>query len=127
MLVINGLYNNKYMLSNQQNYIQLAEKIESGEYFQEAQDWYLRKYEINFIERTYLLVIILLMSFLFLLSYTYYQAIRPIKKSIPVQVNISSAADFNTRIKYLVCLKVMHYICKIKIIIHQKKKNNGKS
>ena len=88
-------------LNNKQYLKELAEKIESGEYFSEARDWYLKKYEYNFIERSYLQLLILSFIILFVFLFTYYNAIQPIKKSLPVKVNISSAADFSTRITYL--------------------------
>lgn len=83
------------------SYKELAQKIESGEYFLEAREWYLRKYMFYFIERSYLIVFILGILLLMILSISYYNAILPIKKSLPIRVNISSAADFSTRITYL--------------------------
>ncbi len=88
-------------LSDKQAYRELAEKVESGEYFQEAREWYLGKYIYRFVERTYMLMLMFGLILLMLFCYTYYKAIQPIKKSLPVQVEISSAADFSTRITYL--------------------------
>ena len=89
------------MQFSRKDYRELAEKIESGEYFQEAQNWYLRKYIYNSIERVYLLAIMGGFAFLAVLLLVYYQALLPIKKSLPVQVNIPSVAEFSTRITYL--------------------------
>lgn len=86
---------------NKENYREIAEKVESGEYFNDARNWYMRKYIYNFIERTYVIVIIFCLLFLMYMVNVYKQAIQPIKKSLPIQVNISDSADFNTRITYL--------------------------
>ncbi len=84
-----------------QHYRELAEKIESGEYFHEARDWYIKKYEYHFIERAYLLLMILCFVILFSFLFTYYKSILPIKKSLPIKATITSAADFSTKITYL--------------------------
>jgi type IV secretory pathway component VirB8 len=86
---------------NKENYREIAEKVESGEYFNDARNWYMRKYIYNFIERTYILVILFCLVFLIYMVNVYKQAIQPIRKSLPIQVNISDSADFNTRITYL--------------------------
>lgn len=79
----------------------IAEKVESGDYFKDARDWYSQKYMMYFIERSYLLLILLFFVFLMFLCYSYYSAILPIKKSLPVKVSISSTADYTARITYL--------------------------
>jgi type IV secretory pathway component VirB8 len=84
-----------------QEYLELADRIESGEYFYDARNWYIRKYVFGFIERTYLIILIFAFIILGFFLFSYYSAILPIKKSLPVKVNISSAADFSTRITYL--------------------------
>lgn len=86
---------------NKENYREIAEAVESGEYFNDARNWYMRKYIYGFIERTYIIVIIFCLIFLMYMVNVYKQAIQPIKKSLPIQVNISDSADFNTRITYL--------------------------
>ncbi len=86
---------------NNDDYRELAEKIESGQYFQEAQDWYLKKYMYQFIERSYLIMLLLALLILGMFLRSYYHSILPIRKSLPIQVNISSAAEYSTRITYL--------------------------
>ncbi len=86
---------------NKKIYKELAEKVESGEYFLEAREWYLKQYMYNFIERSYLLALIAAVGVLMLMCYMYYEAILPIKKSLPIKVSISSTADFSTKITYL--------------------------
>lgn len=85
-------------MSNQK---EIMEKVESGEFFSEAQDWYIRKYLYNFIERSYLITLLASVLFLTILTAIYYYDILPIKKNLPVQVNITDAAEQYTRITYL--------------------------
>lgn len=84
-----------------QKYREIAELIESGEYFLEARNWYLNTYVTRFVERAYLIILVLGLVFLYYMCGVYKSAIEPINKSLPVKVTISSAADFSTRIIYL--------------------------
>ena len=79
---------------------EIMEKVESGEFFVEARDWYIRKYIYNFIERSYLLILLAFLSFLILLTILYYSSILPIRKNLPVQVNITDTAEQYTKITY---------------------------
>lgn len=80
---------------------ELAEKIESGEYFAEAREWYLQRYLFNFIERSYLIVLLIGCGVLFTFALMYYEAIQPIHKNIPVQIRIQDPAEEYSRLIYL--------------------------
>ena len=86
---------------NKEYYKELSEKIESGEYFSEARSWYLKNYEQRYIERSYLILLIICFLILFMFTHTYNKAIQPIKKSLPVKVTIEDAGRYSTRITYL--------------------------
>jgi len=89
------------MEHNKQYYRELSQKIETGEYFEEAREWYIKKYLQYFIERTYLIILLSALLVIGVISINYYFDILPIKKSLPVKVTISNTADFSTRITYL--------------------------
>lgn len=80
---------------------EITEKIESGEFFHDARDWYIRKYLYNFIERSYLIILIAGIAALIALSVLYYLSILPIRQNLPIQVNITDAAEQYTKITYL--------------------------
>lgn len=80
---------------------EIAEKVESGEYFAEARDWYIRKYLYNFVERSYLIILFGFVGFLVIMVASYYLNILPIRKNLPVRVNITDAAEQYTKITYL--------------------------
>jgi len=80
---------------------ELTEKIESGEYFSEAKDWYVNTYIYRFVERTYLLLLLAGFMFLLYFTYSYFVEITPIKKSLPIRVEISDAANEYTKLSYL--------------------------
>ncbi|MDX1948949.1 MAG: VirB8/TrbF family protein [Rickettsiales bacterium] len=80
---------------------ELSEKIESGEYFIEAREWYLSTYLSRFFERTYLVIIMLMVFALIVLVIVYYSSITPIKKSVPIKVEIEDASVLSTRISYM--------------------------
>ncbi len=82
-------------------YKEIAEKVESGELFIEARHWYLGTYLNRFVERSYLVVIFLMMLVLMGFVVYYYASILPIKKSVPIQVEIKDAANESTRISYM--------------------------
>ncbi len=80
---------------------ELSEKIESGEYFIEAREWYLGTYISRFFERTYIIIILLIVLALMILAIYYYSSITPIKKSVPIKVEIEDASVLSTRISYM--------------------------
>ncbi len=80
---------------------EIEEKVEAGEIFQESRDWYSNKYVYSFIERSYLIALLLGVGFLIFLTFSYYFSITPIRRDLPVQVNITDAAEQYTRITYL--------------------------
>jgi type IV secretory pathway component VirB8 len=80
---------------------EVSEKVEAGEYFHDAREWYLQKYIYTFIERSYLIVLVLGMFVLMLNCYFYYEAIQPLYKNVPVQIRIKDPAQEFSRITYL--------------------------
>jgi|GEM_PF-6179089 len=80
---------------------ELNEKIESGEFFAEARDWYFKTYLYNFIERSYLILLTIIIGCLLFYNFIYYETILPIKKSIPVQIRIQDPAEEYSRLFYL--------------------------
>ncbi len=88
-------------VNTKEYYKEIAEKVESGEFFIEARHWYIGTYLNRFVERTYLLVIFVMLAGLLGMSVYYYRSILPIKKSIPIQVEIQDASEESTRISYM--------------------------
>lgn len=82
-------------------YKEIAEKVESGEFFIEARHWYIGTYLNRFVERSYLVLILIMLLTLMGLTMYYYVSILPIKKSIPIQVEIKDASEESTRISYM--------------------------
>ena len=82
-------------------YRELSQKIESGEYFSEAREWYLKNYIYKFTERTYLIILVCFFLFLLLVLDEYRSAISPIVTNWPVQVTIQDSAEEYSKISYL--------------------------
>lgn len=84
-----------------ENNLELSEKIESGEYYAEAREWYLKKYIYSFIERSYLIILCGGLIFLMFEAYEYYESMQPIYKQVPVQIRIEDSAEEFSRMIYL--------------------------
>jgi type IV secretory pathway component VirB8 len=83
------------------HYKEIADQIESGEYFLDAKDWYLKKYIYSFVERSYLILFLAIGLILGGILYSYYSSLQPIVKDIPLAVAVSDSDKFYSEITYL--------------------------
>ncbi len=86
---------------SKQYFREISEKVESGEFFIEAREWYLSTYINRFFERSYLVIIFSMIMGLMGLTTHYYMSILPIKQSVPIQVEIEDSSVLSTRISYM--------------------------
>lgn len=86
---------------SKQYFREISEKVESGEFFIEAREWYLSTYLNKFFERSYLVIIFFMLTVLMSMTIYYYISILPIKQSVPIQVEIEDSSVLSTRISYM--------------------------
>lgn len=75
---------------------EIAKKIENGEYFQDAREWYKHKYIFPVIERSYLILITIISVITAILTFSTFNGLFPLQKSFlivaPVQDQVNDYA-----------------------------------
>lgn len=82
-------------------YKEIAEKIDSGEYFKDAKEWYLRKYISPYIEQTFLLFLTIASIAISFVGINVLYNFFPLAKKVPIIVKIDDESDVYPRISHL--------------------------
>jgi type IV secretory pathway component VirB8 len=69
-------------------FTELGQHIESGGFYQDARDWYEKKYVYAVIDRAYFILYILLLIALIIVSWSTFTTFLPLKPSKPVPIKI---------------------------------------
>ncbi len=80
---------------------EIAEAVKDGSYFSDARSWYGSKYIFPLVERSYFILICIAAFLILLLSFSTYKDIQPLKKEIPMLVNIPDTSEEYARIRKL--------------------------
>lgn len=81
---------------------EIAQKIKDGSYFKDAREWYARQYLFPATERSFLLLIAIITSFVFFLSINNIKSLSiGSDEPIPVIVKVDNATDYFPIIKPL--------------------------
>lgn len=75
-----------------ENLRQLAEKIESGEYYRDAREWHYDKYQLLVVERSFCIVITIIATLTVIGCIVLMQDFLPLVRTFPIHVKITNSA-----------------------------------
>lgn len=80
---------------------EVANQIESGDYFDNARKWYLAKYASLVIDISYYILLLFISVAIITYSYLVIVSFYPLEKIVPVVVKVSDTSQFYSQIKRL--------------------------